>query len=120
MAADRDPHSAKFPLMSSVRIKSSGQLEAFSRNGTLRYPPSGKQIEYGGQADSIRRITFSIRGDVLYELEKAPGMWHGRKAALDVADHGSEGRVAGRGTSALDEHLFDLGREGAMSRGRCI
>ena len=76
MAADRDPHSAKFPLMSSVRIESSGQLEAFSRNGTLRYPPSGKQIQYGGQADSIRRIAFSISGDVLYELEKAPGMWH--------------------------------------------
>jgi hypothetical protein len=76
MAADHNPHSAKFPLMSSVRIKSAGQLEAFSRNGTLRYPPSEKQIEYGDQADSIRRITFSIRGDVLYELEKAPGVWH--------------------------------------------
>jgi len=76
MAADGDPHSANFPLMSSVRIKSAGQLEAFSRNSTLRYPPSGKQIDYGGQTDSIRRITFSVKGEVLYELEKAPGIWH--------------------------------------------
>jgi|HubBroStandDraft_3_1064219.scaffolds.fasta_scaffold135644_2 hypothetical protein len=76
MAAESTPHSAKFPLSSSVRIKSTGQLEAFSRNGKLHYPPSGEQMAYGGETDSVRRITFSIRGDVLYELKKAPGMWH--------------------------------------------
>ncbi len=76
MTAGNDPQSAKFPPGSPVRIKSIGQLEAFSRNGRLRYPPSGNQIAYGGQADSVRRITFSIRGDVLYELEVAPGLWH--------------------------------------------
>jgi hypothetical protein len=76
MAAENNAHGAKFALGSSVRIKSTGQLEAFSRNGKLRYPPSGKQIAYGGETDSVRRITFSVRGDVLYELEKAPGMWH--------------------------------------------
>ena len=59
-----------------MRIKPSGQLDAFSRNGQLRYPPSGEQMAYGGETDSVRRITFSITGDVLYGLEKAPGMWH--------------------------------------------
>ena len=76
MVEESQPHRAKFPLGSSVRIKSSGQLESFSRNGTLRYPPSGKQLAYGGQTDSVRGITFSIMGDVLYELEAAPGTWH--------------------------------------------
>ena len=76
MAAESNPHGAKFPLGSSVQIKSTGQLEGFSRNGKLRYPPSGEQMAYGGETDSVRRITFSIRGEVLYELEKAPGMWH--------------------------------------------
>lgn len=76
MAAENNVHGAKFPLGSSVRIKSTEQLEGFSRSGKLRYPPSGEQLEYGGQTDSVRRLTFSIRGDVLYELEKAPGMWH--------------------------------------------
>jgi hypothetical protein len=33
-------------------------------------------MAYGGETDSVRRITFSIRGDVLYELKIAPGMWH--------------------------------------------
>ena len=92
MAAETNAHGAKFPLGSSVRIKSTGQLEAFSRNGKLRYPPSGKQMEYGGQTDSVRRITFSIRGDVLYELEKAPGMWYeqlleGRMAHSTLLPH---------------------------------
>jgi hypothetical protein len=92
MAAESDPQNAKFPLGSSVRIKSTGQLEAFSRNGKLRYPPSGKQISYGGETDSVRRITFSLSGDVLYELEKAPGMWHeqlpeGRMAYSPLLPH---------------------------------
>ena len=83
MAAENNAHGAKFPLGSSVRIKSTGQLEGFSRSGKLRYPPSGEQMEYGGQTDSVRRITFSIRGDVLYELEKAPGMWHEQLLLLE-------------------------------------
>jgi hypothetical protein len=76
MADESNPYRAKFALGSSVRIKSTGQLEAFSRNGKLRYPPSRKQIAYGGETDSVRRMTFSVRGDVLYELEIAPGLWH--------------------------------------------
>lgn len=61
---------------SSVRIRHSALLEGFRRNGALRYPPSAKQVAYGGEVDSVERITFSIKGDVLYELTKAPGMWH--------------------------------------------
>lgn len=76
MACEGNPHRAKFPLRSFVRIKSKGQLEAFRLNGILRFPPSGPQVACGGEIDSIRRITFSIRGGVLYELEIAPGFWH--------------------------------------------
>jgi hypothetical protein len=47
---------------------------------------------YGGEADTVRRITFSLRGDVLYQLEKAPGMWHeqlleGRMAYSTLLPH---------------------------------
>src|SRR5215472_16999061 len=76
MAAESNPHTAKFPLGSSVRIKSTGQLEAFRRNGKLRFPPSENQVAHGGESDAVRRITSSVRGDVLYELEMAPGLWH--------------------------------------------
>src|ERR1700722_2456504 len=76
MAAEGNPHDARFPLGSFVRIKSTGQLEGYGRSGKLRYPPSGKQMAYGGAADSVRRITFSLRGDVLYELEKVANGVH--------------------------------------------
>ena len=72
MAAESNFQSAKFPLGSSVRIKSTGQLEAFRLNGRLRFPPSEKQVAHGGESDAVRRITSSVRGDVLYELEMAP------------------------------------------------
>jgi len=67
---------SKFPLGSPVRIKSTGQLEAFRHNTRLRYPPEAEQVAFGGKTDSVRRIISSVRGDVLYELEMAPGMWH--------------------------------------------
>jgi hypothetical protein len=76
MAAEINLHRAKFPLSSFVRIKSTGELEAFRLNGKLRFPPSEKQVAHGGESDAVRRITSSVRGDVLYELEMAPGLWH--------------------------------------------
>lgn len=76
MAEESNLRRAKFPAGSFVRITSTGQLAALSREGRLRFPPPGEQIEYGGEIDSVRRITFSVRGDVLYELEIAPGLWH--------------------------------------------
>lgn len=76
MTAERNPQTTKFPIGSSVRIKSTGQLKVFRLPDILRFPPSEMQVGYGGQIDSVRRVTLSIMGDVLYELELAPGMWH--------------------------------------------
>jgi hypothetical protein len=75
MTVEENPHSAKFPIGSSVRIKSSGTLRAFRLPDRLRFPPSEEQVACGGQIDSVRRITFSVKGDVIYELETAPGVW---------------------------------------------
>jgi hypothetical protein len=75
MTADGISQSAKFPIRSSVRIKGSGTLRAFQLPDRLRFPPSEEQVACGGQIDLVRRITFSVQGDVIYELESAPGMW---------------------------------------------
>jgi len=76
MADEGNPYHAKFPLGSCVRIKHTAQLEAFRRNGVLRFPPSEAQVLFGGEIDSIRRITSSVKGGVLYGVEIAPGFWH--------------------------------------------
>src|ERR1700733_4389764 len=75
MATSCNPQSAKFPVGSSVRIKPSGTLRAFRLPDRLRFPPSEEQLGYGGQTDSVPRITCSVKGDVIYELETAPGIW---------------------------------------------
>lgn len=75
MATDSSPQGAKFPISSSVRIKSSGTLRAFRLPDRLHFPPSEEQVAFGGQTDSVRRIILSVKGDVIYELETAPGMW---------------------------------------------
>jgi len=75
MTANCNSQSAKFPIGSSVRIKGSGTLRAFRLPDRLHFPPLEEQLAYGGQIDSVRHITFSVRGDVIYELETAPGVW---------------------------------------------
>jgi hypothetical protein len=50
-------------------------LRAFRLPGRLRFPPSEEQVACGGQIDSVRRIMFSVQGDVIYELETASGVW---------------------------------------------
>jgi len=76
MADEIDLRRAKFPVGSVVRIKPAAVLESLRGNGTLRFPPVENQVAHGGESYAVRRITFSVRGDVLYELENAPGMWH--------------------------------------------
>jgi len=61
MAAEINLHRAKFRISSVVRIKSAGQLEAFRRNGKLRFPPSENQVA-PFQADAIR-IQASLHPD---------------------------------------------------------
>jgi hypothetical protein len=85
MTADFNPQSAKFPIGSSVRIKSSGTLRAFCLPDRLHFPPLEEQTAYGGQIDSVCHITFSVRGDVIYELETAPGVWQEQLLEKHVA-----------------------------------
>lgn len=75
MTVNGNSQSAKFPIGSSVRIRGTGTLRAFRLPDRLRFPPEEDQLTYGGQIDSVRRITFSVKGDVIYELETAPGIW---------------------------------------------
>jgi hypothetical protein len=76
MAVESKPYHEKFPVGSSVRIKPTEQLEDFKRNWRLHHPLSVEQVAYGGRTDSVLRVSFYHRGDVLYELQNAPGTWH--------------------------------------------
>ena len=99
----------KFPIGSSVRIKSAEQLDNLKRDGGLRYPPSTEQIGYGGRTDTVRAIRFSDGGGryftddipstgdlfgsvsiavgVLYLLKTAPGIWHEELLESHMAEY---------------------------------
>jgi hypothetical protein len=76
MAAESKPYHERFPVGSSVRIKSLKELENFKRDWKLHHPLSVEQVAYGGRTDSVLRVSFYHGGDVLYELQNAPGTWH--------------------------------------------
>src|ERR1700689_66010 len=98
MASESNISREKFPIRSSVRIKSAEQLATCRPNGGLHYPSSAEQLEYGGRTDTVRAIRFSdgsarystddrlrngdlftnvpIGAGVLYLLKTAPGIWH--------------------------------------------
>jgi hypothetical protein len=69
-------YQEKFPVGSNVRIRDRPLLEEFHRTWEYHHPLSTEQIAYGGQLDSIVRVSFYHGGDVLYNLKTAPGIWH--------------------------------------------
>ena len=76
MDADTKPYREKFPVGSSIRIKRSEELESSKRNWKLHHPLSAEQVAYVGRTDSVLRVSFYHGGDVLYDLQIAPGTWH--------------------------------------------
>jgi len=76
MDAESTLYHERFPVGSSVRIKSLKELENFKRDWKLHHPLSEEQVAYGGRTDSVLRVSFYHGGDVLYELQNAPGTWH--------------------------------------------
>jgi hypothetical protein len=76
METESTPYRERFSVGSSVRIKPADELENFKRNWKLHHPLSVEQIAYGGKTDSVLRVSFYHGGDVLHELNNAPGTWH--------------------------------------------
>jgi len=69
-------YQERFPIGSNVRIKKGQYLEEFRRTWKYHHPISVEQVAYGGQQDCVTKIGFYHGGDILYNLDKAPGIWH--------------------------------------------
>lgn len=69
-------YKEKFSVGAIVRIAAMPELQEFKRKWKYHNKLSSEQLLY---ADTIARITsiaFYHGGDVLYELESIPGVWH--------------------------------------------
>jgi hypothetical protein len=69
-------YKEQFPVGSEVEIADRNFLEAFASSWKLHHALDPGQIAYAGQTSSVRKVGFYHGGDVLYELDAIPGIWH--------------------------------------------
>jgi hypothetical protein len=65
-----------FSVGSQVRVADRPYLEAFRNTWHLHNPLQEPQLEFAGRTAAVARVGFYHGGDVLYELEGLPGIWH--------------------------------------------
>jgi len=70
---------AKYHKGSVVRIAPRVSLEPFLHpTWKFHHPLHPDQLEYGGRTAKVVTSAMYHGGDVLYELEAVPGIWHER------------------------------------------
>lgn len=69
-------YSPDFPAGSVVRIKGRGYLESFKKDWAYHHPLKSKQLPYAGTVGRVAETSAYHGGDILYKVEKMPGLWH--------------------------------------------
>jgi UDP-N-acetylglucosamine--N-acetylmuramyl-(pentapeptide) pyrophosphoryl-undecaprenol N-acetylglucosamine transferase len=77
-------YQEKFPVGTGIRIARRDVLEDFMRTWKFHNKLRPEQLEYAGEAGKIKSVGFYHGGDVLYEIENIPGIWHERCLQADV------------------------------------
>ena len=70
------PYREQFPEGSSVRIADRCVLDEFLREWKFHNKLESHQLAFAGATAVVKRALFYHGGDVLYELDGAPGIWH--------------------------------------------
>ena len=77
MAGDRTFYGlAKFAEGESVRVLDRNVLKEFMTTWKYHHNLVPEQIEYADRISKVKRISMYHGGDILYELENIPGIWH--------------------------------------------
>ena len=70
------PYNEQFPVGTRVQIAPQGRLDEFKRTWHYHQPLTVEQLAFADRPAIVRAVGFYHGGDVLYELEGIPGMWH--------------------------------------------
>jgi hypothetical protein len=78
MATGKQPYydPAKFKNGVTVRISERAALEEFSRTWKFHHKLEPEQLAYAGRIAMVKSSAMYHGGDVLYQLEGVPGIWH--------------------------------------------
>ena len=74
----------KFQPGDTVLIASRELLEEFARSWRFHHPLEPDQLLYSGQAAKVSTSLMYHGGDILYQLEGVPGIWHQQLLSLPV------------------------------------
>ena len=64
-----------FPVGSKVRVIDADGLLEFQRTWKFHHKLLPEQMAYAGQVAKVEKVGYYHGGDVLYSLEKIPGLW---------------------------------------------
>lgn len=67
---------AKYSDGMLVRIASKPALETFRATWTFHHPLQSEQVAFAGREAKVLKSGMYHGGDMLYELEGVPGIWH--------------------------------------------
>ncbi len=70
------PYGERFPVGASVRVVSLPELTRFAREWQWHHPLQPEQLTFAGVAAKVSEVGFYHGGDVLYQLDGLPGIWH--------------------------------------------
>ena len=70
------PYQELYAVGTTVRIVDRTALEGFRTSWKYHHPLATDQLDCGGELVRVTNVTFYHGGDVLYELEGIPGIWH--------------------------------------------
>jgi hypothetical protein len=65
-----------FPVGSAVQVRSLDELRAFSETWKYHHPLEPERHAFAERQTAIKSVSFYHGGDVLYELQGIPGVWH--------------------------------------------
>ena len=66
----------KFKEGATVRIAARAQLEEFLRTWQFHHKLQPEQLEFAAHVATIKSTGIYHGGDVIYQLEGVPGIWH--------------------------------------------
>jgi hypothetical protein len=66
----------KYPKGSTVEIAKRDVLDDFLQTWKLHSRLQAEELDYAGKTGKIKSVGFYHGGDVLYEIDDVPGIWH--------------------------------------------
>jgi hypothetical protein len=70
------PYVPLYEVGSKVEIADSRSLGEFAQTWRFHNPLREEQFAHAGKVVRVLKVGFYHGGDVLYELERVPGVWH--------------------------------------------